>query len=80
MTPERIAELRALCEAATRGPWRDYQGNIINPAGDAELGNWLVGSLRWADDRAFVTAAREALPAALDEIERLNVGSREGMV
>ena len=77
MTPERIAELRALAEAATPEPW----GRLLPDAG----GGWVVfrpgfsGYLFETDDQEdqdiantdFVVAARSALPEALNEIERL---------
>lgn len=73
MTPDRIAELRALCDAATKGPWR----HSSEGAGWAVLGpEWehlvQLGELDTDLDLAvFIAAARTALPEALDEIERL---------
>jgi hypothetical protein len=71
MTPERIAELRALAEQATPGPWQaihgegDKQGWISAP--DATVCDmWTPNAT--AD---FIAAARTALPEALDAIERV---------
>lgn len=77
MTHERIAELKALCDAATPGPWRqDYERVIGN-------GEWIedvatavyTGPPRFHEQRfhdaALIAAARTALPEALAEIERL---------
>lgn len=77
MTPDRIAELRALTEAATPGPW--FARSLIpedcaNVAVDENPINpeYLVedGTLR-PRDAAFIAAARTALPEALDALERV---------
>lgn len=86
LTPERITELRALITAATPGPWMHdtegntgcgtvytahedlYGGDIAEPAGDL----YPRGGYDPKADMAFIVAARTALPAALDEVERLH--------
>lgn len=55
MTNDEIKRLRTICDAATPGPW---------PATESAIE--LDGS-----DAMFAIAARTALPAALNEIERL---------
>jgi len=81
MTPERIAELRALTEKATPGPWT-LSGKPHPPLGGEEWtcepGVWRegsdyddYGSHPDEDDAAFIVAARTALPEALDAIERV---------
>lgn len=74
-----IAGLRALIAAATPGPWEPY-GAVGGPPGVESLDNGhTVAEMFGCDehppnataDAAFVAAARTALPAALDEIERL---------
>lgn len=55
MTPERIAELRALCGKTTPSMVRLLSGELVPEPWHAE----------------FIGAARQALPEALDEIERL---------
>lgn len=71
MTPAEIAELRRLCEAATPGGWQEGRAGICDVVhfdGDDVRGvAWVNGEA----NRAFVIAARTALPAALDEVERL---------
>lgn len=71
MTPAEIAELRRLCEAATPGGWQEGRAGICDVVhfdGDDVRGvAWVNGEA----NRAFVIAARAALPAALDEVERL---------
>lgn len=60
--------LRALDAAATPGPWEtDDRDRNIRPAGP-ELP--LAYDVR-ANDAALIVAARNALPALLDEIDRL---------
>lgn len=65
MTLERIAELRALCDAATRGPWHHTSGDVMAD------GACLARDVEKTTDAAIFCAARAALPEALDEIERL---------
>ena len=83
MTPTRIAELRALCAAATAGPWevdgdgRDVCGFRERLGGASGRPPYEItennGFMRndMAADAAFIAGARTALPEALDEIERL---------
>jgi hypothetical protein len=89
-TPAERAALRALAEAATPGPWlavtgsgpkrRKQQYAVI---GKADLrGQGAAGAIavfaglneHRADDADFCVAARTAVPALLDEIERLRDG------
>lgn len=87
MTTERIAELRALAEAATPGPWEiiKFDGPMseeticrTKDAAPYEQMVWREGSdyddygqHPSDEDAAFIAAARTALPEALNEIERL---------
>ena len=76
LTDAELDEIEALCNAAQDGPWTIY-GNgasawIVNSAGDAELGNWLVcRDVRRPEDRAFIARARTALPALIAEVRSL---------
>jgi len=67
-TPEREAEIRARCDAATEGPWRyrPYPTCVI-AAPHEEVADIQAGN----DDAAFIAHARQDLPDALAEIERL---------
>jgi hypothetical protein len=76
MTSEQIATDRAVCNAATPGPWK-YRNE---PFAWDEVDGWITGpddqfiagfDNSPAFDSAFVIAARTRWPAALDEIERL---------
>lgn len=69
-----IAHHRALCEAATPGPWqrRFYDGNEVETVGD----NIRVATFNEArrdtfHNARFIADARTAMPEALEEIERL---------
>ena len=69
-----LARARALIEAAkkaTDAPWQSrplikpgsLSGAIVSPAGDAELGNWMIcEQVRWPTDRTFIAAARNDAP------------------
>ncbi len=74
MTPAEIARLRALCEKATPGPWTrgagDHWSRQIRAANGTDIA-WIGGIPLPEPDAAFIAEARTALPAALDEIERL---------
>ena len=85
MTPDGIVEARRLCAAATKGPWRACPGGC--PCGQvwAVADDLPVAETRiwWRENRvapavnsanaSFIAAAREFLPAALDEIEAQKV-------
>ena len=73
MTADEIAKLRELCANATPGPW----GCGFSNRGRIMSSNEEICSV-WSSEEthdanaAFIAAARKALPAALDEIERLS--------
>jgi len=76
VTKQRIAELRALAEAATPGPWvepDDFEGIFVKHAGPGYA--QAPGGFDWLDivgpNAAFIAAARTALPEALDAIKRV---------
>lgn len=87
MTPERIAELRRLAEAATKGPWElKERGDCVSPCptddcekpapvcavpGYVMHGNQADWWEQWVADGDFIAAARSAFPELLDEVERL---------
>lgn len=75
MTADEIAKLRELCANATPGPWEEEydehdpgHGPVsffgAGPTVETEQGAIL--------DALFIAVSREALPVALDEIERLS--------
>jgi hypothetical protein len=79
-TPEQRAEWHRLCDAATEGPWR---ASVTYPAADmvihakgvpqqlAYLAVSTVYEFPVNENAAFISAAREALPALLAENEKL---------
>jgi len=81
ITPEEIARLRALEAAATPRPWEQRHEDISVRDGDDYLtyGGDLGGAFYQADNCAVAVAARNALPALLDEIERLRADLREAV-
>ena len=72
MTPDRIKELRALCDAATPGPWMKERPNGVGSADDM-ICFIDISSFNRDQDAAFIAAARPALPEALAEIEKLRL-------
>lgn len=80
MTPERIAELRRLCEAATPGPWvaatwagEDFGWSACGPVHEESDDDTPEGPNQdlAKRDADFMSAARIAVPELLDEVERL---------
>lgn len=69
MDPNEIARLRELCEKATPGPWNRGTGNEYREL-FKNHGMHLAHVYECADGD-FIAAARTALPALLDEVERL---------
>ena len=80
MTPERLNELEALCDAATPGPWFEWfalnerEGDISTTEDGKDdgyavvVGTWFQGD----QDRAFIAAARTALPELIARVRELS--------
>ena len=82
LTDERIAQLQALCDAATPGPWRHRMNPDIDPIGFVEARKvdpshpYNIQVLGEDDtlyptkgaDVIFIAAVREALPDALADL------------
>ena len=79
MKPERIAELRELCDKATPGEWeKKYDTNLVyagrlvaNAGGYSDSARTRETRLQNDANAAFIAAARTAVPELLDELERL---------
>jgi hypothetical protein len=81
ITDERLAELRALADAATSGAWTiedcSEPGSsgfrIYNEAGDCIAGNfdYEVGGVLERVDAEFIAASRAAVPELLAEVEQM---------
>ena len=83
LTPAEISALRALAEKATPGPWRQHlvdDTTVVDRFGEEiaqtfpEGGNnddvdFATNTEQREDDAAFIAAARDALPRALDTLE-----------
>ena len=69
VTAEQLAEWRRLAEAASPGPWNGddewASGYIVAENGDDVADGVLVRNI------PFIVAARDAVPALVDEVERL---------
>ena len=84
MTDDEIKQARALCEAATLGPWSETEsGNTIDEDRFSyvmDANGMSVSRMAWHGqgkrNAAFIAAARTLLPKALDEIERLKAYSK----
>lgn len=88
-----IPKLRTLCNTATPGPWSSnrYPAVIIAivegenrqvelcAADAAGRGDDVDASAVQQNNANFIIAAREALPAALDEIERLRIALMQAL-
>lgn len=88
MTPEYLARLKELCDKATPGPWdhneciiTEYDKYDIDShrGGSPNSYECINYVLDWAEpdskaiaDAQFIAAAREAIPALIQEVERLN--------
>lgn len=85
MTPDEIAALRALVDAATPGPWttkgpgRGWGDHVavLSPDDDGPAVALAWASREWKRDAAFIAASRAAVPTLLDEVERLRGALRE---
>ena len=78
MTKEEIEKAKALCEAATPGPWTIRQVESIR--NDPDWGDeWIVDMgrdrdsslLKDIDTAEFIAASRELVPKLIAEVERL---------
>lgn len=76
ITPEYLAELRKLTDAATPGPWdAEYRsGDIAVPAqvSEDEWEAFRLATFTCDGDAKFAAATRTAIPALLDHIEKLD--------
>lgn len=67
MTPERVAEIKARCAAATPGPWEATDNHFVVPGVGAvsfDTDNPFTGDS--SNDTAFVAAVRTDLPDLLE--------------
>ena len=80
MSADRLAEIKARCDAATEGPWvRDMHSPDMSGRsgwyirGPRKLGlrSMVLNSRMLSGDAEFVEAAREDVPWLVEQVERL---------
>ena len=78
ITPERLEELKKLCEDATPGPWWQYREGIdsyqngglcADVDGDTELWGGYDGCMPNSEDIEFMAQSRTAIPELIAEVE-----------
>ena len=70
MNQDELDRLQGLCDGATAGPWGfdiEY-GRVYQDSGDGLI---LAIEIESIADRAFIAAARTAMPALISEVRRL---------
>lgn len=87
MTEKELAEIEALANAATPGPWKQEDSWVVTEDFDNEafvegvegsvcpvVGMWVYDRelLLDPDDARFIAAARTAVPQLIAEVRRLN--------
>ncbi len=77
MTPERLKEIKARCEAATEGPWLRHENAeymftvFVANTSIAETSRCNLRNKQKLFNAEFIEHSRQDLPDCLDEIERL---------
>jgi len=69
---DALNKLKAICEAATPGPWRAsraYENHESGAVFDDDCG-LLAGNL-FFEDAAFISTARSAMPALIELVEAM---------
>ena len=70
---EQLKDWKAVASAATAGPWRarqlDDSAALLSTSTGASL--VLQDGILAAEDAAFIVAARNAVPALISEVQRL---------
>ena len=71
--PIDIEEVRALCEAATPGPWfcNHVWGGTVMPHDAPRSRGWIALEIHHKPDMELIAQSRTLLPRLGDEIERL---------
>ena len=71
MTEERIRELRGFLDGATRRPWRFGLSEVVRTRVVIDGNGYLFAQVDDDGNGRLIAAAANALPEALDEIEKL---------
>lgn len=67
ITKERLAEIKARCDAATPGPWT----SDLDEGSLRDAGGHILGYVRSDQDREFLAQVRQDVPDLVTEIEQL---------
>lgn len=81
ITPEQLAEWKRLVQEATEGPWEAeyyHNGNYINRAGSF-FEQIVQDGIPERGDTDFIVMAREAVPALIAEVERLQSAMKNAL-
>ncbi|WP_060210221.1 hypothetical protein [Sporosarcina koreensis] len=70
LTQEQLEAIRERAEAATEGPWKNFDGGYIVGGSEIAVGEVVAEAERDADAE-FIAHAREDIPALLAEVERM---------
>ena len=73
MTDERLAEIQALCDAATLGEWNTDRPDGTYVVSDTRFN---VAMTRRAYDAAFIAQSRTIVPELIAEVERVAITLR----
>ena len=87
VTNDEIKAARALCDAATPGPWKHVRGpaarDVLYDANGRELlftsNEYYARADLEENDAAFIAVARTLVPRLLDEVERLRTALAEAV-
>ena len=69
VTPVQLQEIKARCDAASPGPWREATNGIISGA-EHTVVSYIFRTR--PKDMEFISRVRSDIPALISEIERLN--------
>ena len=62
------------------GPSQKFHHQIVNPDGDAELGNWFIAEFRWIEDAQTVLEAINRSPDPVLTAALKRIGELETML
>ncbi len=71
LTPERLAEIKARCEAATYGPWTENWSRVFASVLNGRMLFSAETSPNAKQDALFTAHARKDVPDLIAEVKRL---------
>ena len=69
-TKEILDRLKAVCEAATEGPWRQWETAITIPVPPPFDDDVIIRTVR-EEDAKFIALSRTAVPALVEALSRV---------